>query len=51
MATQWLTLEVGEVRLPHLVNSGGFMFELFCGFDHDIVGGCDEIGASENTIR
>ena len=28
-------LEVGEVRLPKLIDGRGFIFELTCGLDHD----------------
>lgn len=42
--------EVGKIRLPHLVDSRRFVFELIRGFNHHIIGCCDQIRFLQNAI-
>ena len=43
-------LEVGEVRLPHLVDCRGFVFELIGRFDHYVIRRSDQVSCFENAI-
>ena len=43
-------LEVGEVGLPHLVDSRGFVSKLFSCLDHHIIGRRDQISRFQYTV-
>jgi hypothetical protein len=44
-------LEVGEVRLPHLVRAGGFGVELGGGLHHDIGRAGDQIMSLQQPVN
>lgn len=43
-------LEVGKVRLPHLVNVGGLVLELVSRLDQDVIGASNQVRSLEYTV-
>ena len=43
-------LEVGKICLLHLVDSRGFVGELFGRFNHHIIGCCNQVSRFQNAV-
>jgi hypothetical protein len=43
-------LEVGKVRLPHLMDAGGLVLELISCFDQDVIGASNQVRSLEYPV-